>query len=252
MKERAFKGTSEIFSFETMPNDLKQFLLGSLLGDGCFTLNQKGSVNCHLVIAHSMKQEEYIKCKLDLLNKYDLVSSFKKRTTIDKRFKIPEYTEIYLKSKQNPIFTYIRLKSYKQNKKGINMEIIKDLDELGLAIWYMDDGYVTKNSCIFSTCSFPIEQQRKLAKFLKNRFKLHFTVGKNDNSLYLRSKDFPKFVALISSYIIPSMQYKIVPYSKRVLYKSDKLLEHPNGTISSQATQGCVEGSETNSIPLEQ
>lgn len=79
MKERAFKGTSEIFSFETMPNDLKQFLLGSLLGDGCFTLNQKGSVNCHLVIAHSMKQEEYIKCKLDLLNKYDLVSSFKKK-----------------------------------------------------------------------------------------------------------------------------------------------------------------------------
>lgn len=46
--------------------------------------------------------------------------------------------------------------------------------------------------------------------------------------MYLHARDFPKFVELIKPYVIPSMQYKLTPYSKRVLYKSDKLLEHPS------------------------
>ena len=79
----------------------------------------------------------------------------------------------------------------------------------------MDDGYVTKNSCILSTCSFTLEEQTLLSTLLLKKFHLHFNVGKNDNSMYLQAKDFPKFVDLIKEFIIPSMQYKLVPYSKR-------------------------------------
>ena len=107
----------------------------------------------------------------------------------------------------------------------MHLDFIKDISALGLAIWYMDDGYVTKNSCIFSSCSFTIEEQQILADILLKKFELHFTVGKNDNSMYLLAQDFPKFVEIISPYVIPSMQYKLIPYSKRVLDKSDELLE---------------------------
>jgi hypothetical protein len=102
----------------------------------------------------------------------------------------------------------------------------------------MDDGHVTKNSCILSTCSFTLEEQSLLASILLDKFGLHFTVGKHDNSMYLQAKDFPKLVELIKDYIIPSMQYKLITYSKRrVLNKQGELLEQLNESISSQATE---------------
>ena len=56
--------------------------------------------------------------------------------------------------------------------------------------------------------------------------------------MYLQAKDFPKFVELIKDYIIPSMQYKLITYSKRrVLNKQGELLEQLNELISSQATE---------------
>jgi hypothetical protein len=55
--------------------------------------------------------------------------------------------------------------------------------------------------------------------------------------MYLQAKDFKLFVSIIKEYIIPSMQYKLVNYRERVLYKQGELLEHPTGTISSQATE---------------
>lgn len=33
--------------------------------------------------------------------------------------------------------------------------------------------------------------------------------------MYLQARDFPKFVELIKSHVIPSMQYKLVTYSKK-------------------------------------
>jgi len=36
-----------------------------------------------------------------------------------------------------------------------------------------------------------------------------------DNSMYLQARDFVKFVEIIKPYIIPSMQYKLITYSKR-------------------------------------
>ena len=113
----------------------------------------------------------------------------------------------------------------------------------------MDDGYVTKNSCILSTCSFTLEEQSLLANILLDKFDLHFTVGKHDNSMYLQAKDFPKFVELIKDYIIPPMRYKLITYSKRrVLNKQGELLGHLNKD-NQQPSQPLtkLEGSETNS-----
>lgn len=216
-------------------NDLKQLLIGSLLGDGSFCSVGKQAKNMCLSIAHSIKQKDYLRYKWDILNKYNLVPTIKERTIHNSRY-THDLTECRFKTRLNPIFTEIRNNNYDETgHKRVKEDFVKNIDPLGLAIWYMDDGYVTKNSCILSTCSFTIEEQQTLAKILLNKFDLHFNVGKHDNSMYLQAKDFPKFKELVKNYIIPSLQYKLIPYSKRVLYKSGELLEHPNGTISSQA-----------------
>ena len=111
----------------------------------------------------------------------------------------------------------------------------------------MDDEYVTKNSNILYSCSFTLEEQQILADILLEKFDLHFNLGKHDNSMYLQAKDFPKFVKLIKPYVIPSMQYKLMPYSKRVLHKSDELLESCDANQQASQPLTKLEASETNS-----
>lgn len=124
---------------------------------------------------------------------------------VNKRYS-KELVGYRFKSKLHPIFTDIRTKYYNSSgHKRVFKEFVQDIDALGLAIWYMDDGYVTKNSCIFSTCSFTLEEQNLLANLLLEKFNLHFNTGKHDNSMYLQAKDFPRFVELVKDYILPSL-----------------------------------------------
>ena len=102
------------------------------------------------------------------------------------------------------------------------------------------------NSCIFSTCSFTLEEQQILSDILLNKFNLHFTLSKNDNSMYLLSCDSPKFVEFIKPCLMPSMKYKLILYSKRVLDKSDELLESCNANQQPSQPLTKLEGSETN------
>lgn len=196
-------------------NDLKQLLIGSLLGDGCFCSVGSTTKNKCLSIAHSAKQKEYLEYKWGILNKYNLVSPIVEYHINNKRYS-HELVEYRFKSRLHPLFTNIRVKYYDASgHKRVLREFVEDIDVLGLAIWYMDDGYVTKNSCILSTCSFTLEEQSILATILLEKFGLHFNVGKHDNSMYLQAKDFPRFIEQIKDYIIPSMTYKLTPYSKR-------------------------------------
>lgn len=208
-------------------NDLRQLLIGSLLGDGSFCSVGRHAKNKCLSIAHSIEQKDYLEYKWNILNKYNLVPRIRETKIVNSRY-THELVECRVKTRLHPIFTEIRNSCYDHDgNKRVIIDFVKDIDALGLAIWYMDDGYVTKNSCILSTCSFTLEEQTLLSTLLLKKFHLHFNVGKNDNSMYLQARDFPRFVDLIKEFVIPSMQYKLVPYSKRVLYKSGELLGHP-------------------------
>lgn len=219
-------------------NDLKQLLIGSLLGDGCFCSVGNQAKNKCLSIAHSEKQEDYLRFKHSILAKYNLASPIVKYRIVNSRYKSGECKGSRFKSRLHPIFTDIRTRCYDSTgHKRVIKDFISDIDALGLAIWYMDDGFVTKNSCIFSTCSFTFEEQTILSELLLDKFGLHFTIGKHDNSMYLHAEDFPKFKELISPYVLESMQYKLIPYSKRVLDKQGELLEQPDRSISSQAQE---------------
>ena len=217
------KGITKPFSIDNLPEDLLQLIIGSLLGDGSFT-KACPSAYC-LSIVHGEKQLSYLKFKESILKKYNLASGINICSSYDKRYG-HAYTSCKLKSRTNNVFREIRDKYYKgKGKYIINTEIFEKLSPLGLAIWYLDDGYVTKHSCIFSTVSIPLETQVKLADIMQKKFDLHFTVGHNDNSMYLCASDFSKLKNLISSYVPEDLKYKLEPYRHRVLNKSDELLE---------------------------
>lgn len=211
---------------------LEQFLISCILGDGSFCKISGAMKNSKLSIAHGIKQKEYIYYKYNLLKEYYLVNTISYNKIYNDRYQNGFIEEYRFKSKSHPIFTEIRNKYYDLNgKKRIFEEFITNLNDYGLALWYMDDGFATKCSSMISTCSFSLEERIILQKILFNNFKIETTVDKNDNSIYILEKSFPLFKSIIEPHILTSMNYKLIPYKYRenygVLNKSDKLLESP-------------------------
>ena len=87
--------------------------------------------------------------------------------------------------------------------------MIKDLNEFGLAIWFMDDGSKSLSGYNIYTCSFSIKDVLFLKQFIEEKFGLYCTYCKSTNSIYIKKKSVEKFTNLIKPYTITSMLYKL-------------------------------------------
>lgn len=228
--------------------ELRQFLLGSFLGDGSFTMSAKQSKNARLVVSHGEKQTDYNLWKLEFLTSKGIIASLRDYAAKDVRVRKGYYTTNVLRTESNPVFN-IYCRQYTP-KKSINYEFLKDLDAFGLAVWFMDDGFATKNSFQISSCSFLDEEIAVLQRILKENFDINS--NKNAfNEIYIVAESREKFLSLITPYVIPSLKYKLIPYANRVHVKQGELLEHPNKD-NQQPSLGSntFEGSTTNNRVL--
>jgi hypothetical protein len=230
--------------------ELQQFLLGSFLGDGNFSKSsQAKSKTSRLTISHGEKQTSYLIWKKDFLDKKGIKTNIHYYTAKDKRAKKGFYTSGFLKTESNPIFD-IYNEQYVP-KKSIKYDFVKALDAFGLAVWFMDDGFVTKNCFQISSCSFVDEEIAILQKVLKENFDIN-TKKNAVNEIYIVTDSREKFLSLVTPYIIPSLQYKLIPYADRVHVKQGELLEHPHVEDNQQPSLGSntFEGSTTNNRVL--
>ena len=189
--------------------DLEQVLIGSLLGDGCFTKVSGAVKNSRFSLAHSSKQKEYFLFKYNIFKKYGLEGKVSENTISNERYKEGYTKEIRFKSKSHPIFTKFR-KVYNNGKKRVILDVINNINVLGLAIWYMDDGNINNYSCDFNVQSFTLEEREVLQKLLQDKFNIKVTI--TNNTLYVLKENFPYFVSIIKPFIIKEMEYKLKPY----------------------------------------
>lgn len=213
--------------------ELQQLILGSILGDGHIGISTKNK-SARLSIAHTTKQKEYIEFKYNIFKKYNLApikisNNFLRNKKLNK-----VYEEFRFKTLAHPLFLKYHTCFYNNNIKILNYDILKELDALGIAIWYMDDGFVTKDSFELSTLSFSETEVDFLRDLLYNKFNILTTKVLerrcNKYSIYILKESKNDFINLIEPYIIDSMKYKLVPYNERkirVLYKLGELLEQP-------------------------
>lgn len=193
--------------------DVKQVLLGSLLGDGYLRKFRK-SVNAHYKEVHSIKQKEYVKWKNNFLRFFNTriheYSVFDKRTN-------KVYSSVLLWSKVGPILTKCYELMYSNGQKSIHPKILKEIGQFGLAVWYMDDGYYHYGDyrCGFSTDAYSYLDHKILKKWLKEKFSIETQIHARKKSKgYSYTLNIPKlqtnkFLNLIKPYIHPSMQYKL-------------------------------------------
>ena len=186
-----------------------QVVLGSLLGDGCITKkcsgNNAGGV---LSIRHCKAQKDYIYFKQSLLKN---ISTVFVSHHYDDRFQNPEYIAFDLYTKSIKQLGELRDRWYTP-VKTINKEDLYKINPLGLAIWYMDDGYKCKpyGGAILCTNAFSRNELEIIKEMFLDKFNIEVTTNfRSSNVIYIPSSQFPKFKILIEPYIIPSMKYKI-------------------------------------------
>lgn len=110
---------------------MRQVILGSLLGDGGFERPPPRSINWGLALKHALSQEAYLRWKADLLG--PLVG------TIDH----PK-ERVRARTVRHPVFTQLASILVPGDRKLVLPEVFDELGPLGLAIWYLDDGCLSQ------------------------------------------------------------------------------------------------------------
>lgn len=98
---------------------------------------------------------------------------------------------------------------YSNGKKHINEEILNNIDALGLAVWFMDDGYYYHEGFGIATNCFSIEELKLVINILKSKFNLEFRIQPSNNTIRLIKRDASKFIELVKPYIHKDCIYKL-------------------------------------------
>jgi hypothetical protein len=188
-----------------------QVLIGTVLGDGF--LQKTGEKNARLRIEHSQIQKDYVQWKGNIFGRlFQGTPSFLERVH-PKTKKAYQYAR--WQSSATPAFGKWQRYFYSQGKKTIPKDIDQFLTEpIGLAVWYMDDGYFSKedrNSLIYLG-----KVSRQESEFLQNTVMQNFDIEtkvydkKNKGfALFFGVEATKKLHHLIRPFVVESFQYKL-------------------------------------------
>ena len=187
-------------------NDSYDIILGMCLGDSSLLANKQVKKSYRLSTNHSIKQYDYMNLKKSI---FEGISSY--RNSLKSGYTGEEQCGFQTKSINISNEFYNSM--YKDSKKFISSGVNRWFTERTLAIWYMDDGSVSKSSgsVTFSTNSMSQEEVSILSSILKNKFNLDSNIYKTSKGiiLCLNRINSLKMFSIISNYIHPSMSYKL-------------------------------------------
>lgn len=196
----------------------RNLLIALCLGDGTISNNNV------LKLSHSIEQEDYLKWKIKLLNEHGLKNNGLKYYTSSCGYNSGKqvcYTQLSI----IPFIKLLRKIMYKPVKNYT--KLINRIDDLGLAIWYMDDGCINNRKykdgtyhgfyIRISTC-LPKIQCEEIINSIYTKFGVKFYTfkeGKREDSYSLAcgTMEGTKFLKIVKPYVsqIPSMLYKVSP-----------------------------------------
>lgn len=201
--------------------DQYQIFLGSFLGDG--SIQKLPSNRYRLKVIHSEKQKEYCEWKASMFNC--------KINKIEKN----GYSQTIAYNFTSKVIDISKEKEIPKIKNNCPQWILDELDYKGLAIWWMDDGHLSKDSFVgcLSTCSFDEDTHiRMIKKFKSMDIECYYKFdGKGYYSIYFNKKGLYSMIKKINKYLHPSMLYKFK--NKKLEISSN---EYFNGTIKTNYT----------------
>lgn len=222
--------------------ELTKYVASFLLGDASICKDSRYNSNCTFEICQIEDHLDYLEWIKNIIG--DITTT----TLLEKPMKSKEIIfpngitsmvkqQYRVRSKSHPFFNKFREKLYATGRKTIDFHYFTLFDWETLAIWYMDDGYISdyvvqnKQGYRYkypklglSTQGFTQAENFVLKKFIKEKFDLEFNLLRNKYPsgikyrLVAKTSDIPKFLDGITPYILPSFEYKLE-------YKHEKLSE---------------------------
>ena len=191
----------------------RQIIIGGLLGDA-----GKASRNS-VKFKHGEAQKEYLLWKFDELSNISSKNSVCFRPFTTRTGKDGMSCMFYTKS--NSQIEDIIKQFYPEGKKIIPKDLLEELDPLGLAVWFMDDGKgdlsLKKNGGTIydlSLCTdlFSWEDCKYIIDWFKRKHEIDCTLHtshKGNPRIRFPISTVEKFIELIEPYFVPCMKYKI-------------------------------------------
>ncbi len=193
----------------TVPNQLKEILVGLLLGD---LHAQKQNVNTRFHFKQGVIHKDY------LMHLYELFKDF--------CFNAPKIFDLLADKRTAKVYSSIRFTTYTLpcfnelyelfhvgGKKVIPLNIGELLTPLGLCYWICDDGGFCKRdrALVLSTQSFTLVEVKLLSEVLTNKFGLKCSINKNNGAFIIRisAKSIPALQTMLKDIMPPMMLYKI-------------------------------------------
>jgi len=215
VKREGHKRRLRIKNEEPLSEHQEQIILGSLLGDGF--LDKSGSFR----LRHSVKQIEYARWVLKKLSNHSTYEDVKVSDDYDERHDSFNKTCFFSTLSHSGIREIIKY-TYLDGERKVSIEWLNKINDLGLAIWFMDDGttdFSHRNTwdslpvCKIFTCSFSYAENKIIQGWFKDKYGINPSikykkVNKNPY-LYFNCDDSLKLISIINPFVIDSMRYKV-------------------------------------------
>ena len=169
--------------------------------------------NGNLSVKHCLNQMPYLQFKMNLLQENQIPE-----------LKIQEfvgYSGCKLETRIRPIYKSVRRKLYKHGLKQISRQTLDYLDDLGIAIWFQDNGSISvkKRAGRIHACEITLntycskEENEIIISYFKEVWNIQWGLSTNKCKYRLRmgTKEGRKLVKIVKPYIVPCMFYKIQP-----------------------------------------
>ena len=202
---------------KSLSKEQKRLLIALLIGDGTI------SSNYVFKLSHSIDQREYLEWKVNLLNKLGIKNNGIKEYISSCGYNTGKGV-LYSQMSLHSTIKALRRSVYIP-KKTLTRNLLNWLDEQGLAIWFMDDGFININeskqrhrsiqrNIKISTC-VDKETCNMIIQYFKEKWDIEFRPFLEKSKFFSIStrtnKDSDKFIKIVKPYVeqVPSLLYKI-------------------------------------------
>ena len=202
---------------KSLSKEQKRLLVALLIGDGTI------SSNYVFKLSHSVDQREYLEWKVELLNKLGIKNNGIKEYISSCGYNTGKGV-LYSQMSVNSTIKALRRSVYIP-KKTFTRNLLDWLDEQGLAIWFMDDGFININgseqrhgsiqrNIRISTC-VDKETCNMIIQYFKERWDIEFRPFIEKSKLFSiatrTNEDSDRFIEIVKPYVeqVPSLLYKI-------------------------------------------
>nr|QVG61568.1 hypothetical protein [Rhizoctonia sp.] len=195
----------------TLSDELKQILVGLLLGDLC-SQKQSNSLNPRLIFSQGLVHKDYIFHLYELFKGYCSVAPKISDRLPDKRTgKI--YTRVQFLTYSLPCFNELYNLFYPEGVKVVPSNIFELLTPLGLAYFISDDGTFSKSNQIIKLCTegFTESGVDLLIQVLENKFNLECRKEKRGKGfrIVIKNNSLGKLRNLVQPHMHNAMLYKL-------------------------------------------